>query len=761
MKIIPRSSISKKNKMDTHNHDNLLQFTLLGKKYALKINSVIQILQTLTITPIANSTRYITGSTTFQGEVVPVIDLQSFLYGEIPNNAKKASNEYSDYLVVEHRGKKVVFQVGSVLGSIKRPKEAFISDLLHLVNSTENLYFKKAFIDTYEQIIVQIDLEQVLDRIIYELKQTQKQFIEENMAMLIPIEVPKDSKEFNIDLKQKVFATPQTITKSSGRKPIRSSRKVTSTATQVSVHNLDILIPNDHILEIFNINNITLVPNAPRAVLGTMNFRGDIISVLDLAEILRPTPIDKERAGEAPIVGAQVLILEIKDQKMALFVDKISDIYNMDDADIRSTLNFTENSDSTHLFQSVMLGRSGEINMVLDIEYLANIVSNPIILEQESDPVVFFENPIEKSLYQVSDSLMDGLLFENEGSYFFIDSDFISQIIDENSFILKEFSHDAIRGAAIHANIVPVIDFSTILKESKNKTNPSPKSVGILVNDPKNDLEVVFLVDNVLNRLSVNKFDTYQTEVGVSEKALSPLISGFFSYQGTLGMIMNPLNLLEETSTVLQNILQLKNIKEEFSSLLSSDEVQYLESVKDRRKGLELLLFYRHKGIRFDYFIFECREHLLSIDIVFIRKVFASLQYENIDSEFHPLTGIATIDGDKLPLLDLAGLLFSSEVQADFQQSTNFFTIECQTQTFIIPTSNIKGVETKFKEELIPCEDTSFFLEGKKACLHTFSLENVSNPIHIIEKDLLTKILTEKNLKSLLKKLKKEIIEKD
>ncbi len=751
MKIIPRSIISKKKK--THNHDNLLLFTLLGNKYALKINSVIQILQTLTITPIANSTRYIIGSTTFQGEVVPVIDLQSFLYGEIPNNAKKTLIEYSDYLVVEHTGKQVVLQVESVLGSIKRPKESFISDLLQLANSSENPYFKNAFIDVNENIIVQIDLEQVLDRIIYELQQTQKRFIEDNMAIFIPITVPEDSKEFNIDLKQRTFTTPQTITKRSDRKTIRSSRTVTSTATQVSVHNLDILIPNDHIIEIFNINNITLVPNAPRAVLGTMNFRGDIISVLDLAEILKPTSNSKDTGGKIPIVDTQVLILEIKDQKMALFVDKISEIYNMDDADIRSTLNFTENLDSSHLFQSVMLGRSGEINLVLDVEYLTYIVSNPIILEQKTDPVVFFENPTDDSLYQVSESLQEGLLFENEGSLFFLDSDFISQIIDQNSFILKEFSNDAIRGAAIHTNIVPVIDFSSILKESQIKTISQTKSVGILVNDPKNDLEVVFLVDSVLNRISVSKFDTYQTEVGVSEKALSPLISGFFSYQGTLGMIMSPSHLLEETSTVLQNILQLKNIKQEFSSLLSSDEIQYLESVKDRRKGLELLLFYRHKGIRLDYFIFKCREHLLSIDIVFIRKVFASLQYENIGSEFYPLIGVATIDGDKLPLLDLAGLLLSSEDQADFQQSTNFFSIECQNLTFIIPTNIIKGVETKFEEELIPCEDTSFFLEGKKACLHTFSLENVSTPIHIIENDLLTKLLTEKNLKALLKKL--------
>ena len=760
MKIIPRSVISKI-KNETHNHDNLLLFTLLGNKYALKIDSVIQILQTLTITPIANSTRYIMGSTTFHGEIVPVIDFLSFLYDEIPQNFKKASNESSDYIVVEHTGRKVVFKVDSVLESIKRPKESFISDLLRLENSSETSFFQKGFIDANEQIIIEVNLKQILSYIIYELKQTQKQFIEENMAIHIPIEVPEDSKEFNIDLKQKTFATPQTTMKSRNGKATRSTRTVTSTATRVSVHNLDMMIPNDHIIEIFNVNNITLVPNAPKAVLGTINFRGDIISVLDLAEIIKPTSNINKNPGEIPIGGFQVLILEIKDQKMALFVDEIFDIYNMDDSDIRSALNFTENPNAAHLFHSVMLNRSGEINMVLDVEYLSHIVSNPAILEQKTGPVIFFENPVEDSFYQVSESLVEGLLFENDGSLFFLNSDFVSQIIDQNSFISKDFSHPVIKGAAVHANIVPVLDLSPILKESQSKTTSLLKSVGILVHDPKTGLEVVFLVDNVLNRISVDECDTYQTDIGVSEKALSPLISGFFSYQGTLGTIMNCSRLLEETSSAIQNILQLKNITQEFSSLLSPEEIQQLESVKDRRKGLELLLFYRHEGTRLDYFVFQSRQHFLSIDITFVRRYYGSLKYQNISTEFYPFIGIVTINGNKYPLVDLAGLVYSSESKADFQQNTKFFSIEYQNQTFIFPAKDVIGVVTKFEEDLIPCEDTSFFLEGKKACLNTFSLENISTPIHIIENDLLSKLLTEKNLKTLLKKLKNKMIKKD
>ena len=155
-KIIINSQSSKKTRLKDSFSDNLLLITLLGDNYTILSSSVVQLLQTITITPIANSVRYFVGSTTFRGDVVPVIDLQSFFYGGGLITSRTTS-ERKSYIALENMEKTVIFQVEQVLGSITRPEESQITDLLSFINPTENPYFSSAFLHEDGRIIVQLD----------------------------------------------------------------------------------------------------------------------------------------------------------------------------------------------------------------------------------------------------------------------------------------------------------------------------------------------------------------------------------------------------------------------------------------------------------------------------------------------------------------------------------------------------------------------------------------------------------------------------
>ena len=81
-------------------------------------------------------------------------------------------------------------------------------------------------------------------------------------------------------------------------------------------------------------------------------------------------------------------------------------------------------------------------NTILNVDYLFQVVTDPDILEEESTQVICFENPFKESIYQVTESLQEGLLFEDEGHLFYLDSEYVVQIIEENSFQFKNVYAD-------------------------------------------------------------------------------------------------------------------------------------------------------------------------------------------------------------------------------------------------------------------------------------------------------------------------------
>ncbi len=738
MKKISGSKIVSKGEK-INNNESFLLFTLLGDKYALLNSVVIQILQNITITPITNNVLSFIGSTTFRGEIVPVINLQSFFYGGKSKVTSKTLKVQTNFVVVKHLGKTVIFQVESVVGSSVRPEESLVQDLIQPSNQQENLYFKKAFLNENEQIFVQLNLEEILIRVIYEQEQSYAHFLNKNQALLRSKEVSFLPEESNIELQHKLSSQ---LIKTADRNIVRkigSRREVKQSATLITIHDINILIPNDQVIEIFNAVEITAAPNSSKAIVGAINFRGDVLGVLDLAEVLNLGSINRKLNSDSLVTNMEVLILETEQQQIALIVDEIREVDIMNTEDIRFIQVPTDKQDSEYFFTGVKLDQSGQIIPILNVKHLFQAVANPTLLKQNSNQIIFFDNPTDDSLLQIGGSLREGVLFEDEGYIFFLESENVVQVIDQHSFLLKEFDHNAIKGAAIHTNIVPIIDFNIILRGAKENVINSQKTVGILVYDPKSDSEYVFLVDKVLNRVPSDKFEAYQTEMGLSAKALTPIISGFFSYQNTLGLTISPDDLLKVTVNLIKTNLKFKNIKQEFSSTLLPDEIEFLRGIQAKRQELELLLFYHHEGIRLDYFVFKLREYALSIDISYVKRIFASLNWQNVDSKHQPIIGIASINEDLFPVIDLAALILNSENEVNHCNNNYFLLLKYQNHSFFVPVADVEGVITIFKEEIIPCEEVGMFLEGKKACRKSFSTEK-EPLIYIIENKLLGNI---------------------
>ncbi|MFX1517541.1 MAG: chemotaxis protein CheW, partial [Promethearchaeota archaeon] len=747
----PSDEVEKQTITQTELDENaLVLITLLGDTYALKSSSVIEILQTMTITPVANSAPYFVGSTTFRGDVVPVIDLQSFFYSEYSLNDDISEDHWS-YLVVEHLGKTVIFQVESILGSISMPEESQTTSLKNLKVSEKASFYSTGFLYN-NRIVVQLNHQEILRCVVSELEQVQAQFIVENQTLIVPIVPSEVSEEFNIHLHQKV-STQKSITKINPVDVVKSSQDVIPKGTLASIGNLNILVPNKYIKEIFNITRITQVPNVPEAIIGSVNYRGNVIPVLHLSEVLVPKSAFPSKAIN------EVLILEVKGENIALHVDRISSIIDIEKTALRPILEFADGKAPQHFIQGAMI--TDQIVLILNVEFLFQVATNPSLLEQESSQLLFFKNPVKELFRRTHEAKKrEGLLFESDGYTYFLNSKYVIQVIEEDSYLLKDYPQAIVKGAAIHTDIVPLIDFNFVLKE-KNQNQLDSKSVGILINEPKSNIEFVLLVNNIKSKITISDCEIFQNFLGISRKILPPIVSGFFSYQGMLGMIINPDSLFKKIKILVQESLTLKDIKEEFPTTLSPEELKFLEDIKSKRKDLELLLFYRHEGTRLDLFVFKIQEYVVSVDVTHVRKVFSSVEWKKIDSKFYPIIGTAIIDEVTYPIIDLSTLIFKSQNQTEFQRNIFLFLLEIGDLSFLIPATDIEGVVTKFKEELTPCEEVDIFLGEKRTCQYMFSYENISSSIYIIENKFLKESISKKDVKNLLKEVENELKEKE
>jgi purine-binding chemotaxis protein CheW len=79
--------------------------------------------------------------------------------------------------------------------------------------------------------------------------------------------------------------------------------------------------------EVIRFQQMTAVPLAPEVVLGLINLRGQIVTVLDLRAMLGLPPLQSE---ELP---TNVVIRGGQDEAVSVLVDSLSDVVDTDDAD--------------------------------------------------------------------------------------------------------------------------------------------------------------------------------------------------------------------------------------------------------------------------------------------------------------------------------------------------------------------------------------------------------------------------------------------
>lgn len=116
--------------------------------------------------------------------------------------------------------------------------------------------------------------------------------------------------------------------------------------------------------EIIRFLHPTKIPNAPKAVIGVINFRGEIIPLIDLRQ--RFNLLQREHDEFTVIV-----VVEFSGKTVGLVVDQVSDIVNMPNEHTQLTPEFSHDEKTAYLRG---LGKLGDrLILLLAVEKIMNL----------------------------------------------------------------------------------------------------------------------------------------------------------------------------------------------------------------------------------------------------------------------------------------------------------------------------------------------------------------------------------------------------
>ena len=262
------------------------------------------------ITPVEETPIHVAGVINLRGRLIPVMDL-NICFGRIQPPYGLSDN----VVVVEKDGWQFGFIVNEVLDVIPIPPENVDPPPFRYVEDTPRSRFVCGEARVREDIIMILDYHRVAEY--------------ENCGMTLPVSSETDGMEL---LKVSVSPSPSFSGLSSEERGIFHHRAVDLTkkiedddiaglcqVAVVCLSNEFFGIDLKSVREFSNITHLTPVPNCPEYIVGNMNLRGNILTVIDIRSLLKMP----EGIFQPP---AKVIVPDAGDGMVGIAVDDVFDI---------------------------------------------------------------------------------------------------------------------------------------------------------------------------------------------------------------------------------------------------------------------------------------------------------------------------------------------------------------------------------------------------------------------------------------------------
>jgi purine-binding chemotaxis protein CheW len=113
--------------------------------------------------------------------------------------------------------------------------------------------------------------------------------------------------------------------------------------------------------EVLRLPEIAPVPGAPSYVMGIINLRGNVVTVIDTRsrfDLFQKEPDDSTR----------IIITEVDSQVIGMLVDSVAEVVNLRSSEIETTPNLGEENESSKYIQGVHSRGEDEILILIDVD---------------------------------------------------------------------------------------------------------------------------------------------------------------------------------------------------------------------------------------------------------------------------------------------------------------------------------------------------------------------------------------------------------
>ena len=286
-----------------------LLFRLGESFFAIEVLAVCEIVQLPALQPLAESAGSVVGLVNLRGSILPVVDL-NLRFGRPP-----ARYTLDDRLIViQHNDRRLAMVVNDALGVVhwQQQQSMPLADVIGEAQAESRYVQRAAMVD--DKIVMLLDVEKLLAA-----------------ADDVPAAAASDAYALGETFWEQLSAAEQQDFRDRARLLMQSidSQKL-SEQKLVAVVECDgefFGLPFDFVREFFEARQVTPVPCCPPHVIGNVNLRGEIVTVIDVRGALN---LSVKPAGST----GKVVVVQCDGALFGVLVDEWHDVVNLRGADI-------------------------------------------------------------------------------------------------------------------------------------------------------------------------------------------------------------------------------------------------------------------------------------------------------------------------------------------------------------------------------------------------------------------------------------------
>jgi purine-binding chemotaxis protein CheW len=311
-----------------NNQYSYLIFRINNSLYGINTLSVKEIFLLPELTPIPQAPHGIVGAIDVRGHILPIMDL-NVRFGQ------QQTGNYclSDQIIVLEQEDRLGIIVNQVY-EVRNIPEADIANQIRYDRQTTNnneQHFIAGIVRSDERVLIIINLVNLLEYVSEPNYISKQEYLDRQTQTGYSFSLQtKDSELMDNSFNLQAPITSEALAVL--RERANRLRQI-ETIDRQDIHALNLAIVSlneelfsvelKYVREFTNIDRVIPVPCCPSHIVGNMNLRGEILTLVDISQLLNLPPINLKKVS-------QLMVVEVEGLKFGLTIEKVHDTITVD-----------------------------------------------------------------------------------------------------------------------------------------------------------------------------------------------------------------------------------------------------------------------------------------------------------------------------------------------------------------------------------------------------------------------------------------------